>query len=49
MLFRGYFLRLLRPYGTWFAVIVTAILFALMHGNILQIPFAFLVGLACGC
>lgn len=48
MLFRGYFLRLLRPYGTWFAVIVTAILFALMHGNILQIPFAFLVGLACG-
>ncbi len=48
MLFRGYFLRLLRPYGTSFAIVTTAILFALMHGNILQIPFAFLVGLACG-
>ena len=48
LLFRGYFLRLLRPYGGRFAIVVTAALFGLMHGNILQIPFAFLVGLACG-
>ncbi|HJD24714.1 MAG TPA: CPBP family intramembrane metalloprotease [Firmicutes bacterium] len=48
LLFRGYILRLLRPYGGAFAIVTTAALFALMHGNILQIPFAFLVGLACG-
>lgn len=48
MVYRGYILRTLRPYGDFFAVLVSSILFALMHGNILQIPFAFLVGLACG-
>lgn len=48
LLFRGYFLRVLRPYGGRFAIVTTALLFGLMHGNILQIPFAFLVGLACG-
>jgi len=48
MVFRGYVLRTLRPYGDGFAVVVSSLLFALMHGNIEQIPFAFCVGLALG-
>lgn len=48
LVFRGYVLRALRPYGDWFAVLVSAVLFGLMHGNILQIPFALLVGIALG-
>lgn len=48
MLYRGYILRTLLPHGKLFAIIASSLLFALMHGNILQIPFAFIVGLACG-
>jgi membrane protease YdiL (CAAX protease family) len=48
MVFRGYVLRALRPYGDWMAVIASSMLFALMHGNIAQIPFAMIVGLALG-
>lgn len=48
LVFRGYVLRALRPYGDWFAVIVSALLFGLMHGNIAQIPFALIVGIALG-
>ena len=46
--FRGCLLRLLRPYGDWTAVIVSALLFGLMHGNLRQVPFAFIVGLMLG-
>lgn len=45
ILFRGLILRMLRPYGKRMAVFVSALLFALYHGNIIQIPYAFLVGL----
>lgn len=48
MVFRGYFLRALLPYGDGFAIFLSALLFALMHGNILQIPFAFIIGLTNG-
>ena len=48
LVFRGYVLRSLRAYGDWFAVVVSALLFGLMHGNIAQIPFAFIVGMALG-
>ena len=48
MVFRGYVLRALRPYGDWFAVAVSALVFGLMHGNIAQIPFALIVGAALG-
>ncbi len=48
MIFRGYYMQVLRPYGDWFAVFMTSILFSLMHGNLQQVPFAFLVGLALG-
>lgn len=48
MIYRGYILRTLRPYGNWFAIIVSSLLFSLMHGNLRQIPFAFIVGLVLG-
>ena len=48
MVFRGYVLRTLRPYGDLYAVMVSALLFGLMHGNIQQVPFAFVVGILLG-
>ena len=48
MIFRGYILRTLRPYGNVFAVLVSSMLFSLMHGNLRQIPFAFIGGLIFG-
>ena len=47
MVFRGYVLQALRPYGDGTARLVSSLLFALMHGNIAQTPFAFIVGLVC--
>jgi membrane protease YdiL (CAAX protease family) len=46
--FRGVMLNYLRPYGDGFAILVSSIFFGLMHGNFVQIPFAFIVGLVCG-
>lgn len=48
LVFRGYILQALRRYGDGFAVVVSALLFGLLHGNVLQIPFALIVGLICG-
>lgn len=48
MVYRGYILRTLRPYGNLFAIVVSSALFSLMHGNLRQIPFAFIVGLVLG-
>ena len=48
LLFRGVLLRLLRPYGKQAAILISAVLFGLFHGNLIQIPFAFLVGLVLG-
>ncbi len=48
LIFRGYILQTLRRYGDGFAIVVSASLFALLHGNVQQIPFAFVVGLICG-
>ncbi len=45
---RGIMLGLLKSCGDAFAIIVSAILFGLVHGNFEQIPFAFLVGLVLG-
>lgn len=45
---RGIILGSLRKFGDGFAVMVSAILFGVMHGNFEQIPFAFLVGLVLG-
>ena len=48
MAMRGYILHALLPYGKKAAVIITAILFGLIHGNVLQLPFAFILGLVMG-
>lgn len=47
-LFRGIILGKLRKYGDSFAVLASAFLFALMHANIPQIPFAFVGGIFFG-
>ena len=45
---RGVMLQALRRYGDWFAVTVTSVLFAVMHGNLVQAPFALILGFALG-
>ena len=48
LLFRGLILQTLRRYGNVFAIIVTSLLFALMHGNIPQaVPVFFLSVVIC--
>lgn len=48
IIFRGLVLRGLEKYGKRFAILVSAILFGLFHGNIVQSPYAFVVGLILG-
>lgn len=43
--FRGILMGTLRKFGDSFAIITSAIIFGTMHGNIAQIPFAFILGL----
>lgn len=45
---RGVVMQPLRKYGDKFAIVMSAVVFALMHGNMVQIPFAFIAGLAIG-
>lgn len=45
---RGVVMQSLRRYGDRFAVIMSSFVFALMHGNMVQIPFAFIAGIALG-
>ena len=47
-MFRGVILNFLRKHGDGFALITSSFLFGLVHGNFVQIPFAFIVGLTCG-
>lgn len=48
ILFRGLVLRSLQPYGRRFAIVMSALLFGLFHGNLVQMPYAFCVGLILG-
>lgn len=48
MALRGVVMQPLRRYGDWYAIICSAIIFGLMHCNLLQIPFAFIAGIAIG-
>lgn len=48
LLFRGLALRTLLPYGKRFAVLTSAFLFGIFHGNLVQTPYAFCVGLVLG-
>ncbi len=45
---RGVVMQPLRKYGDRFAIVMSALVFALMHGNMIQAPFAFIAGLAIG-
>ena len=46
--FRGVVMGSLRPYSEGLALIVSSAMFALLHGNFVQIPFAFCGGLVFG-
>ena len=45
---RGVLLQSLRKYGNTFAILASAVMFGVFHGNAVQIPFAFLCGLIIG-
>ena len=46
--FRGVVLSAMRKFGDWPAILLSAILFSLMHGNFVQIPFTIFFGVASG-
>lgn len=46
--FRGIILGSLRKFGDGFAILMSALLFGMFHGNLVQIPSAFLAGLGLG-
>jgi len=48
MMFRGVIMQSLRRFGDSFALITSAILFAFVHGNLVQGPNAFVMGLVIG-
>ncbi len=48
ILFRGLLQRSFAPLGKKFAIFASAFLFGLFHGNLVQTPYAFLVGLVLG-
>lgn len=48
LIYRGCVMGRLRKYGDGFALVTSAFLFGIMHGNLTQAPFAFVVGLAVG-
>ena len=45
---RGVVLQPLRRYGDKFAILISAIIFSLLHGNMEQIPYTFTAGLLLG-
>lgn len=45
---RGTVMQPLRRYGDKFAIVMSSLVFAMMHGNMVQIPFAFIAGIAIG-
>lgn len=47
-LFRGVILGTLRKYGDGFAIIISALMFGLAHGNFVQTPVTFVTGLILG-
>lgn len=48
LLFRGLILRMLKPQGKVLAIVISSLLFGLFHGNFVQIPYAFLIGVVLG-
>lgn len=45
---RGHIMGNLRKYGDVFAIVMASAVFALMHGTLVQVPFAMLSGIALG-
>ncbi|MBQ7294590.1 MAG: CPBP family intramembrane metalloprotease [Clostridia bacterium] len=45
---RGYVMGNLRSYGDKFAILMSSVMFAAMHGNLVQAPFALIAGFAIG-
>jgi len=48
LLFRGVVLNGLRSKGKWVAILLSALIFALMHNNIEQLPYTFALGVVLG-
>ena len=48
ILFRGLIQRSVLPFGKKLAILVSSITFGLFHGNLIQTPYAFAVGLVLG-
>lgn len=48
LLFRGIVLEVIRPYNERFAIVFSALIFGLMHGNITQAVNGFMIGLVLG-
>ena len=48
LVFRGFMYKALAPYGAKWYIIVSSLLFGLFHANLVQIPFAFTMGLFFG-
>ena len=46
--FRGFVMQNLRKFGDWFAIVVSAFVFGMMHCNLIQAPFALIAGIALG-
>ena len=46
--FRGFVMGNLRFFGDGFAIVVSSVMFALLHGNMVQSPFALMAGVALG-
>lgn len=47
-IYRGILLHSLERYGKYFAIIISALIFGLMHGNAVQFPVAFVIGTVFG-
>ncbi len=48
IIFRGVILNGLRNKGKWFAIIISALAFSLMHTSIFQLPYTFIFGILLG-
>lgn len=48
LMYRGFVLEYLKPYGNIFAILFAAVIFGLMHGNIIQLPMGLLCGVLFG-
>jgi membrane protease YdiL (CAAX protease family) len=48
LLTRGLIMRSLKPYGAGFSIVISAMVFGMMHVNPRQMPYAFVLGLALG-